>query len=208
MISCSAFQLGRDCAYWLHCWKNPDSNTDNNDEEDRTDTTYSCRHYWTKHFIYLVAIFMVVAFVVGSVVHEIQFYRQMILMSLLAPFGALLRWKLSIWNNSKHCVRRLHWLPWGTFSANMLGAIISILCTAFLDRHNDYIFEPWVEALIVAVKVGFAGSLSTVSSLVKEMANLSETFSGHAKSYTYGSLTILGGMFMGLCIYSGIVRSI
>ena len=38
-------------------------------------------------------------FVVGSVSDEIQFYRQMVMVSLLAPFGAVLRWKeLSTWS--------------------------------------------------------------------------------------------------------------
>ena len=215
MGTCSAFRFGRDTAFWLHSWKNPDNNTDygkdddEEEEERETIAAYGWRHYCTKYCLFLVAIVLIVLFVLGSVVHEIQFYRNMTMMSLVAPFGALLRWKLSTWNSNRNtnCWQRVPRLPWGTLSANLFGAIISILCTGFLDSKSEAIFHPWVEALLFAVKVGFAGSLSTVSSLAKEITILSEKYPGHAKPHIYGSVTILSGMMISLCIYAGIVRS-
>jgi fluoride ion exporter CrcB/FEX len=213
--ACSAFRFGRDTAFWLHSWKNPDNSPDygkdDRGEEDReTITECGWRHYWTKSCVFLVAIVLIALFVLGSVVHEIQFYRNMIMMSLVAPFGAVLRWKLSMWNSDRNtnCWQFLPWLPWGTLSANLLGAIISILCTGFLDSNSQAIFDPWVEALLFAVKVGFAGSLSTVSSMVKDIAVLSEKYPGHAKPHIYGSVTIVSAMLISLGIYAGIVRSI
>jgi len=203
----ASFRFGRDIACWLHAWKNPEANTEE-EEGNNAEQTYDWRHYWSKTMVYLVVFVLLVLFLVGFLAHDIPFYRRIFLMALIAPSGALLRWRLSKLNSvqPESCCQRIKWLPWGTFTANILGAIVSIVCTGILDRDENSTLHPWVDALLFALKVGFAGSLSTVSTFVKEIVALSEKFPGQVKPHLYGFITTMSGMFVGLCLYMAIVR--
>lgn len=101
---------------------------------------------------------------------------------------------------------RWPWLPWGTFVANMTGAIVSITCQGLLDRYGEASTSEGMDTLLFAIKTGFAGSLSTVSTLVKEVVTLEEKYPGHAKPFFYSVGTCVGGMTVGLMIYMLIVR--
>ena len=132
----------------------------------------------------------------------------MTIMWILAPFGALTRWKLSNWNKSANrfiSVGRMSWVPIGTLSANLLGSIISILFTALLDKDigKD---SGWTEALFFAVISGLAGSLSTVSSMVKEIAFLNDDHMDRMRGQLYACLTCVTASFLGLIIYMPVIR--
>jgi fluoride ion exporter CrcB/FEX len=225
-----SFQFGREVSQWLHSWRNSErleTTTKEETEEERqpkpdpTNSSSSSPSEQSSGFgddssqsitrpkalMFLVVAVLFVLFVFGGVSHDIQFYKSMTVMTLAAPFGALIRWKLTGCNHRSE-KSRLCWLPLGTLTANLLGGIISIVCTGILDRYGDSetMQNPWVDATLFAIRVGLAGSLSTVSSMVKEIVNLSEHYPGHAKSLYYASGTLISSMFLCLGIYSAIVR--
>lgn len=64
--------------------------------------------------------------------------RTMIYAMLLAPTGALLRWKLSVWNsNCTFLPEEWKWLPAGTFATNILGSVVSIVTVALEYRLEE-----------------------------------------------------------------------
>jgi fluoride ion exporter CrcB/FEX len=214
MLAISGFQFGRQVAALMYSWKHRDDSETAADEEIVSDEQeLICRSFCRPKLLILVPAFIFIAlFVVGDVVHEIQFYRNMTLMWLLAPFGASIRWKLSKWNspnNRSFCLVRLNWVPVGTLAANLVGAICSIVCTGLLDRANyeEQTLDPWVLAILFAVKTGFAGSLSTVSSLVKEVVFLSDEHPAQIKSHMYAFITCVCAIATGLIIYAPIART-
>jgi len=163
-----------------------------------------CRPEWTLH---CVAVILIGLFILGDHRYDLLFYKNLIAATLIAPLGALTRWKLSGWNGATGH-RCLPWLPWGTLAANILATIISIICQGLLDRYSGIglLEMEWAKAILYAIKVGYAGSLSTVSSLVKELVIIKEKDPGHSKSFIYGACTLVGGMTVGLSIYMMIVR--
>lgn len=132
-------------------------------------------------------------------------YRELWLASLMAPFGALIRWRLKALNARSMCGRGTRWFPWGTFTANFTASIISIFSTAL----KTYIVEPrdlssdWVLPILVAMITGFAGSLSTASLLAHELLVLETLF----QSYCYAISTTICSMLVCLLIYVPIART-
>ena len=164
-----------------------------------------------KRSIFLLVAAMLASFVAADAVFGIRFYRELCLICLMSPAGALLRWSLSQFNNSgcsRIQGRSFDWVPWGTLTANVVGAIISIVFVALGDHviHNQENEENWKNFLFGAMKTGFAGSLSTVSSMVKEVVLLSEKYPGSAKSFRYAGGTTAVSMILSICLYSAIVR--
>jgi len=128
-------------------------------------------------------------------------YRTMLYAGLFAPFGALLRWKLSKLNGK--IGGKYSWIPVGTLLANLIGSIISAFIIGLEYRmHEDEDF--WVEGTLRAIKVGFAGSLSTVSTFISEFAGFLK--SPHPiNGYNYiwlslGSSCIFGSIFYGAIV--------
>eukprot|EP00978_Attheya_sp_CCMP212_P035463 scaffold154462_cov58-Attheya_sp.AAC.3 len=151
---------------------------------------------------------MIGCFLVGDFVRGNRFYRSMWLTSVFSPLGVLLRWKMDRWNEgggsvSFRCLS--NWFPWGTFAANVLASVISVLTLA-LEQYGEEP-GPWSKAFLQAIRFGFAGSLSTVSTMVKEIIQLSTDYPHHAKSYYYGIATIVAACSLSMCIYSPIIRS-
>jgi CrcB protein len=92
--------------------------------------------------------------------------RTMLFAGLLAPLGALLRWKLSDLNGS---IQRYNWFPLGTFYANVSASLLSAAMIGLESHfygHNSF----WGLGTVRAIKVGFTGCLSTVSTFVTEVA--------------------------------------
>ena len=119
--------------------------------------------------------------------------RTMIFAMLLAPTGALLRWSLSGWNgNCTVLPDTWRWLPVGTLTANVLGSVVSIVSIALEYRlQNDIHFDAtnfWGIGTLRAVKVGFAGCLTTVSTFVAEVSGLMQSRTNHAYPYIWISL--------------------
>jgi fluoride ion exporter CrcB/FEX len=163
-----------------------------------------CQSSVVRAIPFVLVFVVLLLFIAGYVLEGIHFYRTMIAKSMIAPIGALLRWKLS-GLNSRPEGGKLSWLPVGTLAANLIASVVSIVCIVFADRfHNEE--DLWVDAILFSMRVGFAGCLSTVSSMVKEIVNLSEKYPGQAKSYLYGFGTLLVAICTCLPLYSIIGR--
>jgi fluoride ion exporter CrcB/FEX len=172
-------------------------------------------HRWRALFCsgripFVILVVLLATYAIGGLANDDTFYRTMFFTSIFTPPGALLRWELYKWNSriSSQRSRRMKWLPWGTFVANVLGSCVCILLLALQIRYfDDSVNNIWAISLLTALRAGFAGSLSTVSTMVKEMYELNSKFPYHAKAYHYATLTVVSSIVLGLCLYSPIVRS-
>jgi fluoride ion exporter CrcB/FEX len=155
---------------------------------------------------FLLFVGLAVAFGVADGVLGIPFYRRMWMIILVSPFGALLRWRMSRWNNLKLGWKQLAWIPWGTFLANVAAAVISVLAEATEARYNpkDHVNYIWWSSALIAIEAGFAGSLSTVSTLVKEMFDLASK--NPSRAYVYFLFTVLCSMLLSLAVYMPMMR--
>ena len=125
-------------------------------------------------------------------------YRTMVYIALFAPFGALLRWHISQWNGKW---KRFGWFPLGTFAANLLACIISALMIGVEYRMNGS-QNFWQIGTVHAIKVGFAGCLSTVSTFINEFSTLLS--SPHPiRGYMYVFISLFScGLAGGICFFS------
>lgn len=146
------------------------------------------------------------AFVMGDVYFDMTFYRGMWMAIVLSPVGSLARWRLSRfnltgfqWNEST-----VEWFPLGTFLANIIGSVVAIVAKAtsgnLAHRQSDSV-HAWIMPLLAAVADGFSGSLSTVSTLVKEMTCMLIPL----RRLFYCWFTIFCSMILSLCLYRPIL---
>lgn len=222
-VACAvaSFQCGRNVAEWVESRhpcrlspinsveEGPAANDDLNnycgDKRQRVKT-------WRMHPGYLccnvsygslfLVIILFVAFLVGDFVAANAFYRKMWMTVALTPFGAIIRWRLGNMNGKGLSAFHLEWFPVGTFMCNVEAAAISIIAVALLggklaNQNNAAIIQPWIDPLLDSIGAGFAGSLSTVSTLVKEMAVLSSP----AQRHGYCLATILCSMLISILFY-------
>jgi CrcB protein len=126
----------------------------------------------------------------GENAHTVT-YRTMVYAMLFAPAGALLRWKLSVWNGKLN-VSGWEWLPLGTLAANIFGSVLSTSLVASEYRiGSNYFTSPfWTVGSIRAAKIGFAGSLTTVSTFVAEVSGFMQQKTEHAYPYIVTTLSI------------------
>ena len=110
----------------------------------------------------LLALWIVLAIVDDKVPHSAR--RSQWFALLFAPFGCVLRWHLSKLNTRD--VKPLGWLPAGTFAANMTACIVDFIIGGLQNRYS---FGYWALVITPAIRVGFAGALSTVSTFVSEV---------------------------------------
>lgn len=82
---------------------------------------------------------------------------------LFAPFGCVLRWLLSKLNTME---RPLRWFPVGTFAANMIACSINFIVGGLTNKYN---LGYWPMVILPAIRVGYAGALSTVSTFIAEV---------------------------------------
>lgn len=92
--------------------------------------------------------------------------RQQWFALLFAPFGCTLRWLLSKLN-ARSGKKILPWFPLGTFLANMIACCIDFIIEGITNR---YTLGYWPSVVLPAVRVGYAGSLSTVSTFIAEVS--------------------------------------
>lgn len=158
----------------------------------------------------LAAACLLVAFAIGAFKQDILFYKEMTLLWFTSPIGSLLRWRLTELNlrtDKSLCNQIPKWIPWGTLCANVLAATIGAVITGLIDRYYSSKDQfVWMNAVLFAISSGLAGSLSTVSTMIKETAILSEQYGGQAKSYFYVFGTCLCSMVIGLTVYAATVR--
>ena len=115
--------------------------------------------------------------------------RQQWFALLFAPFGCILRWLLSKLNtrSDKHI---LPWFPLGTYLANMIACIVDLIIGGITDR---YTLGYWPGVILPAIRVGYAGSLSTVSTFIAEvrLALLVHGAYLHAQAIFFVCMTVL-----------------
>lgn len=127
-------------------------------------------------------------------------YRTMIYSACFAPFGAVLRWKLSDLNGK---IRELPWIPAGTLVCNVAGSVISIMTIAFELKMVPNGF--WKDGTLRAVRVGFSGCLTTVSTFVSEVNKLMKSKPKHYRAYMYIFLSLGTAGFLASAVYALIV---
>ncbi|KAI9905221.1 hypothetical protein PsorP6_013954 [Peronosclerospora sorghi] len=112
-----------------------------------------------------------------------------ILALCFGPFGALLRWYLSLFNNSPMCKQ----FPLYTFlpnvAASCLNCVMEVIGTTVYYEKSVSGYRDFVLFGQGGVMVGFLGSLSTVSTWVNELDSLSSTHMMWA--YRYGLLSVV-----------------
>ena len=206
-VAISSFRAGRTVAAWAHLQINPhifeidasiDDDISNGPKEQQ-------RHHWLKSSLIpsIIALAAFILYMMGDFYWNINYYRGLWLSCLFGPFGTMLRWKLATLNGRSS---RWQFFPIGTFVSNFVASIVScsinaILVASLVNKSS------LAHDVLVGIKVGFAGCLSTVSSMVKEVVDITEKnphFDKHAFIYSYG--TLLSCCFVGLLVYCPIVR--
>jgi len=139
-------------------------------------------------------------YIIGDVVFKNSFYREMWMISLFSPLGMFIRWHFSSWNGKFFQKSdRWKWVPIGTLVANILGSFISIVITAIVTNRNNE--KDNIADIHTGIITGLCGSLSSVSTYVKEIVHFCETYQGFAKGYYYAFGTILFCSLSSLGLY-------
>ncbi|KAK1743817.1 fluoride export protein [Skeletonema marinoi] len=120
--------------------------------------------YWLSPVALVLSIFVLIAlYIWGDVYWGISYYRELWIACLMSPFGTIARWKLSTLNGKWS---KYPWFPLGTWLANFTGSILSAALTAI--AYLNIVNGEGGTTVLAAISLGFAGSLSTVSTYVKE----------------------------------------
>ena len=97
------------------------------------------------------------------------------------------------------------WFPLGTFIANIVASMVSAAMQGIDDSTRA--IDSNVLAVLYAIKTGFAGSMSTVSTFVAEGHQLQATYPHHAKAFYYMIGSLLMACGFGLVFYSPLART-
>jgi fluoride ion exporter CrcB/FEX len=130
-------------------------------------------------------------------------YRTMSYSMLLAPVGALARWRLSVLNGT---LSKYEWFFLGTFVANFVGSIVSITALAIEFHLTSTYRHPsfWTVGTLRALRIGVAGCLTTVSTFVVEVHHLMQQHSDHAYPYIWislGASCAVSALIYGIIVY-------
>mmetsp|Transcript_21 Transcript_21/g.39 ORF Transcript_21/g.39 Transcript_21/m.39 type:complete len:567 (+) Transcript_21:123-1823(+) len=175
------------------------------DQRKQKEATSSSRSATKKTMIVLWAHALLVVclltyFGYSSVFDDSTFYPSLLLSTILAPLGTLLRWWLSRFNGNLK--GGWSWFPIGTFAANISASLVSALFNGMLIRYNNYIpTTSFTSISLRAIAIGFTGCLSTVSTFVTEYDKLNKTFPQHGKAAYYVIASLLTACFLGLAVY-------
>ena len=222
MAPMASFIFGTHVSSWIHNWRNPLEGLPTNIGDNLPPIIQFSRSGLGKcSFCTLLKALvlgpnvglallgmLMILFLVGDLVFDSSYCRALWLSAIFSPPGALLRWSLASRWNGVTLRQGLDWLYLGTFAANILASIISILIQAIELRYFQRTSgQNWTLTIITGLRVGGAGSLSTVSTLVKELHDISNQYPNHAKPYYYGGITVGVAMLISLIVYIPIVRS-
>jgi fluoride exporter len=218
----ASFIVGNHVSLWLHNWRNPVEGLPTNDDENPPPIIqFSQSSSGKSHVCIMLKVLflgpkvgvallgmLMVLVLVGDWVFGSSYCRALWLSVIFTPPGALLRWSLATRWNVVALRQGLDWIYLGTLAANILASLLSILLIAIELRYfKGASSQNWTLSIITAIRVGTAGSLSTVSTLVKELHDIANQFPNHAKAYYYGGITVGVAMLTSLIVYMPIVRS-
>lgn len=147
---------------------------------------------WVAAALLLTALFWVLAFVGFA-----NYPSSRLLAVCFGPFGALLRWYLSLFNAQPRWKR----FPFYTFVPNVLASALSCameIVASETHAHSADAYRTYVLFGQGAVQVGLLGSLSTVSTWVNELDALSSRRVGWA--YRYGLLSVVISQLASVCM--------
>ncbi|KAL3799413.1 hypothetical protein HJC23_013868 [Cyclotella cryptica] len=175
-VSISCFRAGRTLAAWFHLKNNPhifDSvrfiAEDHTSVRMAETTQLKGTHLWNARILpSILASALFILFVLGDFYWGIEYYRQLWISCLFGPFGAIIRWKLSTFNGKMN-----QWIPIGTFISNFVASAISAFISAIVIS-STLNTSFWTLHSLKAISLGFAGCLSTVSSMVKEVVEITD----------------------------------
>lgn len=173
VTSLSALLIGQHFALFLITQKDKRKHTSNPSTESKTSDMS------VEKGSVILTLFALVVLVLGTALALIgvlelsglNFWRKLCCSILLAPIGALLRWRLSSLNTTNTSRREsLLWLPIGTLLANLIASCISFLSQGVEVRWNEDLGSN-VKLILYALRSGLAGSFSTVSTWVVEVSS-------------------------------------
>ena len=133
----------------------------------------------------------------GSTEEQTDSYKVSLLSALVAPAGTFCRYMLSDLNGTI-TNRRWEWLPIGTLMANLSACVISALMVGLKVQGQQ---SDTVNIWLGAIKGGFAGCLSTVSTFITESSGLMRALPRHAWGYYYCYGTMTLACICGVCSY-------
>ena len=128
--------------------------------------------------------------------------KTMVFALMWAPPGALLRWQLGGFNGKVG--GDWSWLPAGTLAANIFGSVVSI--TAIAVEYVSPAKGFWKTGTLRSLKIGFAGSLTTVSTFVAEVHTLGSKKETQDRAYIYMLMSLLPSCLLGMLIF-GVICS-
>ena len=154
----------------------------------------------------ILALLCIVMLVSSLVAHQSAHpfaitYRTIVYATMWAPPGALFRWYLTGFNGA--LPGNWSWLPAGTMTANVLGSVISIglIATEYVTNSKG----SWVMASLRAFKVGFIGSLTTVSTFVSEVDSFLKNPRRKDEAYVYMVMSMGLSCFFSVLMYAAVV---
>lgn len=146
-----------------------------------------------------LALLLGLVFVNGNHAYQVT-YRTMIYSACFSPFGAIVRWQLSALNGT---LRDYPWIPAGTLICNVAGSIISITTIALELKIGPTGF--WFNGTLRAIRVGFSGCLTTVSTFVSEVSKLMKSKPKHYRAYLYILMSLGTSGLLASAVYALIV---
>lgn len=151
-------------------------------------------HAWLGTGVVATALLWSLAFLCS----DNNYARSRLLAICFGPFGALLRYQLSLYNTQPRCKN----FPFYTFVPNVLASLLScvveVIGSSIDTPHSDASFRTFVLLGEGAIQVGFLGSLSTVSTWVGELDVLSSRRVFWA--YRYAFTSVVAAQLLSVCV--------
>ncbi len=116
--------------------------------------------------------------------HSLPAWSHVLAVGIGAAAGAIGRWLLSIWLNGANAI-----VPWGTLTANLVGAYFIGLFLGFVVPHPGT--PEWLRLLVTT---GFLGGLTTFS-----------TFSAEVVAYFARGAYLLAFTYIGASLFGALL---
>ena len=157
-----------------------------------------------KYSPFVFASLLLALFFIGDFKMDSSFHKKLWMSAIFSPFGTVLRWQLSLLNGIWfRDSKLLKYFPFGTFFANISGCTISILAASVMIRLDGR--SESADLWLYAIKIGFAGNLSTVSTFAKEIVLLSEK-NRIGPAYFYAIVSMATCCLVGIILYVSIIK--
>jgi len=116
---------------------------------------------------------------------------------LISPIGTYCRWYFSRLNGTIE-QRNWSWLPIGTLFANIIASVVSAISVAIAINSSVSGSSTAITIIATAMKTGYAGCFSTVSTFVVETTSLMRALPRHFWGYYYSFGSLFIALLFGL----------